>query len=110
MNNKPKIVFSKTLQSVGWNTKLISDDISAKLSKLKEEPGKDLVLYAGADILATFRKLDLVDEYRLAVYPIVIGDGTPLFRNLKNPIQLNLLGTRTFKSGVVLLTYKPDTK
>ncbi len=110
MNKKPKIVFSKSLPSVGWNTRLIKDNISEEISRLKEQSGKDLVLYAGADILSTFRKLDLVDEYRLVVYPIVIGNGTPLFKDVKNTMPLKLLSTRTFKSGVVLLTYKPEKK
>ena len=110
MNNKSKIVFSGTLSSVGWNTRLIKDNIVEEISILKAQPGNDLVLYAGADILSTFRNLDLVDEYRLVVYPIIMGNGTPLFKNVKNTAYLKLLNTKEFNSGVVLLTYKPETK
>lgn len=110
MNNKPKIVFSKTLSSVSWNTRLIKDNIAEEIAMMKREPGKDLVLYAGADILSAFIKLNLVDEYRLVVYPIVLGKGTPLFKDVMHTMQLKLLGTKEFNSGVVLLTYKPDKK
>lgn len=107
MNKKSKIVFSKTLQSVGWNTKLVKENIQEEILKLRNEGGKDIVLYAGADILSTFMKYDLVDEYRLAVYPVVLGKGTPLFKDLSSTMQLKLLGTKEFKSGVVVMTYQP---
>ena len=107
MNKKSKIVFSKTLASVSWNTRVIKDNIAEEITAMKQELGKDLVLYAGAEILSTFRKLNLVDEYRLVVYPVVLGNGTPLFKDVTNTIRLKLLNTRKFNSGVVLLTYQP---
>ena len=107
MNEKPKIVFSRTLSSVAWNTRLILDNIQEEISKLKKEPGKDLILYAGSEIVSVFRKLNLIDEYRLVVYPLVLGNGTPLFKDVKNGIDMKLLSTRKFNSGVVLLIYQP---
>jgi len=107
MNKKSKIVFSKTLASVSWNTRVIKDNIAEEITAMKQELGKDLVLYAGAEILSTFRKLNLVDEYRLVVYHVVLGNGTPLFKDVTNTIRLKLLNTRKFNSGVVLLTYQP---
>lgn len=107
MNKKSKIVFSKTLRSVGWNTRLVKENIQEEILKLRNEGGRDIVLYAGADILSTFVKYDLVDEYRLAVYPVVLGKGTPLFKDLRSTMPLKLLGTREFKSGVVVMTYQP---
>lgn len=108
MNQKSKIVFSKTLSKVGWNTRLIKNNIAEEIMQLRNEPGKDIVLYAGAEILSTFRKLGLVEEYRLAVYPVVLGKGTPLFKDIDHTMSLKLVDTRKFKSGVVLLTYQPQ--
>jgi dihydrofolate reductase len=107
MNKKPKLVFSRTFQSVGWNTRLIKGNIQEEILKLRNESGRDIVLYAGADVLSTFMKYDLVDEYRLAVYPVVLGKGTPLFKDISHAMPLKLLGTKEFKSGVVLMTYQP---
>src|SRR5687767_11848921 len=108
MNKKPKIVFSRTLQSVGWNTRLIKGNIQEEILKLRNEGGKDIVLYAGADMLSTFIKYDLVDEYRLAIYPVVLGKGTPLFKDISHAMPLKLVGTKEFKSGVVVMTYQPN--
>jgi dihydrofolate reductase len=108
MNKKSKIVFSRTLSQVSWNTKLIKNNIAEEIMKLRNEPGKDIVLYAGAEILSTFRKLGLVEEYRLAVYPVVLGKGTPLFKDVEHTMSLKLINTKKFKSGVVLLTYQPQ--
>jgi dihydrofolate reductase len=107
MNKKSKIVFSRTLQSVGWNTRLIKENIQEEILKLRNEGERDIVLYAGADVLSTFIKYDLVDEYRLAVYPVVLGKGTPLFKDISHAISLKFIGTREFKSGVVLMSYQP---
>lgn len=108
MNNKPKIVFSKTLSEVGWNTSVISNNIAEEILKLRNEPGKDIVLYAGAETVSTFRKLGLVEEYRLAVYPVVLGKGTPLFKDVDHTMPLKLVDTKKFKSGVLLVTYQPQ--
>lgn len=108
MNKKPKIVFSRTLQSVGWNTRLIKENIQEEILKLRNEGGRDIVLYAGADVLSTFIKYDLVDEYRLAVYPVVLGKGTPLFKDISHAISLKFIGAKEFKSGVVLMSYQPE--
>jgi dihydrofolate reductase len=103
--NKPKIVFSKTLEQVGWNSKLVRDNIAEEIKKLKEQPGKDMSV-GGADIASIFMKLGLIDEFRLYVHPIVLGAGKPMFPTLAHKINLRLVETKAFSSGVVLLRYQ----
>jgi dihydrofolate reductase len=107
MNSMSKIVFSKTLEKVEWNAILVKENIAEEISKIKQEPGKDLVLFAGAGILSTFMQLGLIDEYRLIVNPVVLGKGNPLFKGLNDKLYLKLLGTKTFSCGNVILYYQP---
>lgn len=101
----PKIVFSKTLERVEGNARLVRENIAEVIAKLKEQPGKDLGL-GGANIAATFLRLGLIDEYRLYVHPVVLGGGAPMFPALDDRINLRLVETRAFGSGVVLLRYQ----
>ncbi len=101
---KKKIVFSRTLTQVGWNTQLFQGDITEEINKLKAEPGK-LFSVGGATLAATFVQLGLIDEYRLYIHPIILGGGKPMFPPLPDRINLKLIETRTFGSGVVLLKY-----
>jgi dihydrofolate reductase len=103
--NMPKIVFSRTLEHVEGNARLVQDNIAEEIAKLKAQPGKDMTL-AGADIASAFIRLGLVDEYRLYIHPVVLGSGTRVFPALDNKIDLRLTETRTFGSGVVLLRYQ----
>lgn len=100
----PKIVFSSTLEQAGWNTIIKQDVVPEEILELKAEPGGDLVL-SGADIAAAFIRHDLIDEYRLYVHPVVIGQGKPLFPASGTRIDLHLAETRAFGNGVVLLRY-----
>lgn len=99
---KPKIVFSRTLDKVEWNSRLVRGDVAAEVAKLKEQPDMDLSV-GGATLASTFIQLGLVDEYRLLVHPVVLGRGTPYFPAVDHPIALRLLETRRFGSGVVYL-------
>jgi dihydrofolate reductase len=103
--NMPKIVFSRTLDQVGWNSRLVKGNIAEEVNKLKEQPGKYMSV-GGAEIAATFMQLGLIDEYWLYIHPVVLGRGKPMFRPLPNKINLQLVETRTFGSGVVLLKYE----
>jgi len=106
-NEKPKLVFSRTLDRVGWNSRLIREaDIAEEVRKLKEKPGKDLAL-AGANLAATFMRLGLIDEYRPIVHPVVLGGGKPFFPPVDQPLNLRLVETHAFGSGVVYLRYLP---
>jgi dihydrofolate reductase len=111
INNAPKIVFSKTLEKVEWtNSTLVKENIAQEIAKLKQQPGKDLVLFGGVNIAQTFVSLGLIDEYRLLVSPVVLGSGKPLFKDIKNRRDLKLLKSKTFKSGAVGLHYQPEGK
>jgi dihydrofolate reductase len=104
-NAIPKVVFSTTLKQVEGNARLASDDVAAEVAKLKEEPGEGVISVGGAGLAATLIKLDLIDEYRLFVPPVVLGEGTPYFPPLDHRIELELLETRTFGSPLIYLRY-----
>ncbi len=111
MNNADKIVFSRTLKKVEWNnTRLVKDNIEEEIKKMKQMPGKDMTLLGSGTILTQFAEQGLIDEYQIMVDPVVIGDGTPIFKDIKHKLDLKLTMTRTFKSGVVLLCYQPVEK
>ena len=108
MNHLPKIVFSKTLASVEWqNTRLVKENIAEEIAKLQRQPGKDLIIFGSSDLAVTLIQDGLIDEYRIMVNPVVLGNGKPLFRGIKNKLNLRLIDTRKFKSGNVLLYYEP---
>jgi dihydrofolate reductase len=100
----PKIVYSHTLERADWNTTILRDVVPEQVQRLKREPGGDLAL-GGADLAATFRRLDLIDEYRLYVHPVVLGGGRPLFPESGQTTDLRLLDIQRFGSGVVALQY-----
>jgi dihydrofolate reductase len=102
----PKIVFSKTLDHVEWNTTVVSENVADEVARLKQQPGKDLVLFGGADIASTFMRLGLIDEYRLFVHPVALGGGTPLFPGTDERVKLTLVEARTFDAAVVHLRYQ----
>lgn len=111
MNNAEKIVFSRTLKKVEWNnTRLVKDNIAKEIKKMKQMPGKDMTLLGSGTIVTQFAEQGLIDEYQFMVDPVALGDGTPIFKNIKLKLDLKLTATRTFKSGVVLLCYQPMEK
>jgi dihydrofolate reductase len=101
----PKVVFSKTLEKVEGNARLVRDGVAEEVAKLKEGSGKDLAV-GGAGLAATLIELGLVDEYRPFVNPVVLGRGTPFLPALEERINLELVETRTFGSRVVYLRYR----
>jgi dihydrofolate reductase len=108
MNQMSKIVFSKTLTRVNWeNTRLVKDKIVEEIMKLKQEPGKDLIIFGSSDLAVTFIREGLIDEFRIMVNPVVLGKGHSLFEGLNEKNQLKLIKTKTFRSGNVLLYYEP---
>jgi dihydrofolate reductase len=101
----PKIVYSRTLAGAGWNTTVVRDVVPDDVRRLKAEPGGDLAL-GGADLAAAFLRQDLIDEFRLYVHPVLIGQGKPLFPAPGARTALRLVETRAFGNGVVLLRYQ----
>lgn len=101
----PKVVFSKTLGQVGENARLVRENIAEEVTALKAQPGKDMVV-CGAGLAASFMQLDLIDEVRPVVHPVVLGGGKPMFPALDKILSLRLIETRRLGSGVVLLRYE----
>jgi len=101
----PNVVFSTSLDQVGWNSRLVKGDIAEEVNKLKAGPGKDMNV-GGAGLAASFMQLGLIDEYRLYIHPVILGGGKPMFPQLRDKIDLQLVETRRFGSGVVLLRYR----
>jgi dihydrofolate reductase len=107
MNNLPKIVFSRSLQSADWkNSRLVQSDAAAEVSKLKQLPGKDMVILGSASLASFLLQLGLVDEYRVILTPVLIGRGKPLFEGFKESLRLKLTRTKLLTSGVVILYYQ----
>jgi len=102
--DKPKILFSRTLDDTRWNTTVRREVDAAEIRALQAQPGGDMVV-GGADLVDTFRKLDLIDGYRIFVHPVLVGAGTPFFKAADALTSLELVETRTFGNGVVLLRY-----
>jgi len=103
--DKPKIVFSSTLERVAWNSRLVRDNAAEELARLKARLGFDMDV-GGPILVATLMRVGLIDEYRLFVQPVILGAGTPFFPPLDDRVGLKLLETRTFGSGVVYLRYE----
>ncbi|WP_047985548.1 dihydrofolate reductase family protein [Ornithinibacillus californiensis] len=108
IHSKDKYVFSRTQKGTNTNAVYINDNIQEEINRLKSKTGKDIWLYGGADLITTFVNLGLVDEFRLSVHPVVLGEGRPLFVDIKKRFDLKLVNSRTFSSGVVQLIYHKD--
>lgn len=110
MNTLPKVVVSTTLKQVGWqNSRLITGNVAGEVSKLKQQPSEDILIAGSGTLVRTLMQDDLIDEYRLLVYPVILGNGKRLFQD-GTKTALKLMETKTFSSGVVLLRYQPDRK
>lgn len=110
MNSAEKIVFSNIIEDPKWsNTKAMSGDIVEKIRNMKQQPGKDFTILGSGTIVSQFAQAGLIDNYEIMIDPVVLCSGTPVFNDMKHGMYLELTGTRTFKSGVVLLSYKPGT-
>jgi dihydrofolate reductase len=111
MNSIRKYVFSKTLEKVDWsNSQLIKGDAVQEMTRIRNEPGMDLLLFGSADLAHTFTQNNLIDEYRLMVNPVVLGKGNPLFIENGSMLKFKLLDTKIFHNGNVLLSYQREAK
>jgi dihydrofolate reductase len=109
MNELPKFVVSNRLERTSWhNSHLIKGDVAAQIDGLKQQPGRDIALFAGAHTASTFTQLRLIDEYRLILNPVLLGAGTRLFQDGWGRTNLRMRETRPFRSGAILLHYEPD--
>ncbi len=105
IDNISKIVFSRTLKNVEWqHTQLRKDVIKEEILELKQQEGKN-ILVGSPGLIVSLTQLALIDEYQLCVHPIVLGNGLPLFKNIRDRVNLKLIKTKTFGSGAVALYY-----
>ena len=108
MNSLSKVVVSRTLDRSDWhNTKLIKDNVAAEIQKLKQQGEKNIFVFGSANLSATLTQHNLFDEYRIAIVPVILGRGAPLFPANSNRLSLKLLDSRTLSSGCVILRYEP---
>lgn len=109
MNTLPKLVVSRTLERAAWsNTRVVGDgDLRGEIEALKRRATKDCFVFGGAGIIATLRRMGVVDEYRVIVHPIVLGSGTPLFTGVAERFGLEPVRSQTLDSGVAVLCYVP---
>ena len=106
MNNMPKYVVSKTLHQPVWNnTTVIKNDLVEEVSKLKAMPGKDILIAGSAQLVQALMQRDLIDEYRLMLYPVVLGKGKRLFKNDSSKQALRLVEAKPVGEGVLILIY-----
>jgi dihydrofolate reductase len=108
MNQSEKIVFSSTMKKAEWNnTRVIKNNLVNEVTQLKQAKGKDMTILGSGSIVTQLAEAGLIDSYQIMIDPIAIGDGTPIFKNIKTPLSLKLEDSRVFKSGILLLSYQP---
>jgi len=107
-SDKQRIIISKTLRTEAKNTRIIASNLNEEIQKLITQPGKDIWFFGGARLLSTFLNLNLIDEMIIALHPLILGGGKPLFKDIDQRIKLKLKDTKTYTTGLVQLTYKVE--
>ena len=105
LNSMKKYVFSSTKPAFDGNPTVVQSDIREAMQALKKQPGKNIWLYGGSGLITTFMNLDLVDEFMIAVMPVILGAGKPLFKDIDHRVKLQLLEVKGSPSGAVQFTY-----
>jgi dihydrofolate reductase len=105
-NPLPKVVFSNTLSSVEGNARLASGGLAEEIDRLRAEPGEGNIAIGGATLAAGVAALGLIDEYRAKVYPVLVGGGIPFFPQAERRVDLELVESRTFDTGVIYLRHR----
>jgi dihydrofolate reductase len=108
LHSKTKYVFSTNLTNDNTNTIFINSNIEETVLKIQRQRGESIWLYGGGSLITSFINLDLVDVYRLAVHPVILGSGKPLFKDIKERVRMKSSMATVSKSGVLLLTYEAD--
>jgi len=107
MNTMLKLVASRTLEQAVWNSTIIKGDIPTEVARLKEQPGQDLLIYGSGTLVDELTRHRLIDEYRLTLFPTIVGTGKRLFNGIP-PTNLRLRESTTTSTGVAILTYTPE--
>lgn len=102
----PHIIFSKTLQKADWPNIRIARDVSSEIASLKQQAGKDIIVWGGATFAGDLINKGLIDEYRITLNPTILGGGKALFKDVKNRRRLQLIDARPLPSGIIVLRYK----
>jgi dihydrofolate reductase len=110
LNTLPKYVASRTLETAEWNNSTVIGDVAAEVVRLKSQPGRELQVHGSGQLVQTLLEHGLVDEYRLLVYPVVLGRGKRLFAEGSAPTAMQLIDTQTTSTGVIVSTYLPAGK
>lgn len=109
MNTYAKIVFTKTLQRPEWhNSRFVNTSIGKEIASLKQQAGKEMIIYGSGTVVAALMRLKMIDEYQLWIHPVILGKGKPFFTKLKDNTGIRLVSTTTFSSGVVMMRYMRD--
>ena len=107
MNTLPKVVFSRSLKEATWqNTRLVKTDIAAEVRRMKEEPGEGMVILGSGSIVSQLTQGRLIDEYQIALCPVVLGQGRTMFEGFEGKLDLRLTEQRVFRNGTIFLRYQ----
>jgi dihydrofolate reductase len=108
MNSLSKVVFSRTLAHAAWNnTRLVKGSLAEEITRLKQQPGLDLVIFGSGSLVSQLTRLGLIDEYRLFVNPVILGRGRSMFAGIEERVHFKLINTKPMRSGNVILFYQP---
>jgi dihydrofolate reductase len=108
MNSLPKVVFSRTLPSAGWaGSQIARGDLDEEIATLKSEPGAEIMAHGGAAFVQALSRRGLIDEYRLVILPVALGNGLPLFKDLAKPLRVDLAEAKSFPDGTAIHVYRP---
>jgi dihydrofolate reductase len=108
MNKLPKVVFSKTLPAAEWaGSRVAGGDLAEEIAALKSESGGEIMAHGGAAFVQALSRLGLIDEYRLVILPVALGNGLPLFKDLAKPLRVDLAEAKNFPDGTVIHVYQP---
>jgi dihydrofolate reductase len=114
MNALSKVVVSRTLDKAEWgtwdNASVLKGDLAEGITRLKQQPGKDIIIYGSGSLVSDLTTLGLIDEYHMVVNPIVLGCGKSMFESLTTPVRLTLTHTQTFMNGGIVLFYARDAQ
>ena len=110
MNNLPKVVFSKTLPATRWaGSRIARGDLAEEIAALRREPGGEIMAHGGAAFVQALSRAGLIDQYRLVILPVALGNGLPLFKDLAKPLRVDLTEAKSFPDGTIIHVYQPIT-
>jgi len=111
MNNSRKVVFSKSMKKAEWNNSVVKKDIvPEEIHKMKQAPGKDIIIFGSGSIVSALTKLELIDEYQFLINPVFLGNGKTIFKSEEAKAKLTFLDAKKFECGNIMLRYEASKK